>query len=406
MSDNIRSTIDKILPWSVLGLIATVILGVPGIYFASREKSPEVVFEVVSESNVLDIHKPLKDLSISFRGQDLQEKQQNLRIITVAVSNRGELSIKQPDFDQQKPWGLAVRNAEIIEQPRLISASSEYIRDNLHPKTSKDNDSVEFNKIIFEKGKSFTIELRVLHSADKEPQLVPLGKIAGLDKQVVIRNTGAEKEPSFWGQVFSGGMGIQATRTGIYFVGTIFLLLVVAGTSVTIGEKRHKQKRRRREQQTTEYLQPLLDGRNEREKEVIWKLFKDSDGMIKKLARLQNVLSDGETLGIVNDIRNSCRKLPTDKPSGFFSVRSRIPGFMFENYESGASIRVNPTTATVLAEMVEFMIARPVPDNLVGRWGPVRPYLRYSLDSNGDSVFDLSTGRMEGRSAHPAEPSK
>ena len=128
MPEKVRARIEQILPWSFLGVLITLVLGAPPIYLALREKKPSVTYEITSDYNVLDIHKPLKDLAILFRGQDIKENKLNLRIYSIKVINDGEVDIRQSDFDQSKPWGISISGAQIIEQPRLV-----YFEFKVHP---------------------------------------------------------------------------------------------------------------------------------------------------------------------------------------------------------------------------------------------------------------------------------
>jgi hypothetical protein len=59
------------VPWGWLsGLIGASALSL-ALYTTYHEKKPDVAFEVVSEANVLDVHTPLPDLTVLFRGQDI-----------------------------------------------------------------------------------------------------------------------------------------------------------------------------------------------------------------------------------------------------------------------------------------------------------------------------------------------
>ena len=105
MAEKVRNKIEQFLPWGFLGVFLTVLVGAGSLYLTLRDRAPSIAIEV-SDYNVLDLHRPLKDLSILFRGQDIQDKKLNLRIYSITVRNDGETNIRQSDFDQTKPWGL------------------------------------------------------------------------------------------------------------------------------------------------------------------------------------------------------------------------------------------------------------------------------------------------------------
>ena len=107
--------LEKALPWSLIGILITIVISIPSIYLSIREKRPEVTIDIVSESNVLDIHKALSNLSILYRGEDIQKERLNLRIFTINVVNTGQTDIRQGDFDEEQPWGIQIDNATAVE---------------------------------------------------------------------------------------------------------------------------------------------------------------------------------------------------------------------------------------------------------------------------------------------------
>jgi hypothetical protein len=189
---------------------------------------------------VLDVHEPLSDLTISFQGEDIQEKNLNLRIITVRIENSGNVNILQSHYDINDIWGIQVKNGEII-RVNLIDSNSEYLKSNL--KLGFSNETIEFTKTIFEKGKYFTIEILVFHKKDKSPEMFPIGKIAGIEKMVPIRLSD-EKEETFISRLFYGDLLINIVRF-IFFVSLAILLVVLIGVSADkINESKEKRLRK------------------------------------------------------------------------------------------------------------------------------------------------------------------
>mgnify|MGYP001590122165 FL=1 len=71
--------------WKAL-VVASVIIGLFAAWNQLTEKT-SLFSQIISQVNVLDVHDPLKglDLKILFGGEDVQEKNLNLRIYTVSI---------------------------------------------------------------------------------------------------------------------------------------------------------------------------------------------------------------------------------------------------------------------------------------------------------------------------------
>ena len=149
-------------------------------YLGLREKAPALTFDVVTESNVVDVHRALPDLEVRFQGEDIYGSGQNLRIITLRIANTGDTNILQSDFDQTLPWGFRSDSGRII-QVRLVSASSSYLERNVQP-TLVDERTAELRKVIIGRGKGIFLELLVLHDQAVDPVITPFGKVAGIDE--------------------------------------------------------------------------------------------------------------------------------------------------------------------------------------------------------------------------------
>ena len=60
-----------------LSVFVSVLFGLSGIYYYYRDKKPEITIEILNDSNVLDVHEPLKDLSVFFHGQNIEKNNLN-----------------------------------------------------------------------------------------------------------------------------------------------------------------------------------------------------------------------------------------------------------------------------------------------------------------------------------------
>lgn len=242
---NIEIFKEKI-PWSIMGVLLALVFGGFGIYSVVHEKKSNIFYEITNEVNVLDVRKPLKDLKISFQEDDIQKKNLNLRIFTVRVENNGEVDILQGQYDTGDIWGIQVQNARIIEV-RLINSNSEYLRTKLEPNLIESN-KIKLNKVIFEKGKFFVLELLVLHEKFLQPEIVPIGKIAGIDRIVPIKSWAEEEKQSFLTKILYGNVFIHFIRFISYFLSLIIaglaIGIIVMNFSGLIGKRRIKLRKR------------------------------------------------------------------------------------------------------------------------------------------------------------------
>src|SRR5882724_9927306 len=118
----------------------SLVIGLVALYYTVRRTRTNLVVDVTSESNVMDVRTPLKDLSILFQGQDIQKENANLRILGVREVNEGEANILESHFDSKIPWGLHIEGGHLIEA-RVTESNSEYLSNTLHPRVTG-NDEV------------------------------------------------------------------------------------------------------------------------------------------------------------------------------------------------------------------------------------------------------------------------
>lgn len=213
---------------AVIGILLTIAFGTVALYAGFHETKPSISVVTTNQTNVLDVRKPLEDLSISFRGKNVQEENLNLLIFSVRVENDGQADILQSHYDRDDVWGIQVQNGEVIEA-RLIDSNSEYIKSNLNPQLSPEGNTIEFRKIIFDRRNFFTLEILVLHEKTQLPEIVPVGKIAGIDKVVATKFQAGEDEQGFVDQLFRGTVGVHAVRAILYFV-----TFIVGGVSIAL----------------------------------------------------------------------------------------------------------------------------------------------------------------------------
>ena len=205
--------------------LAAALLGL----WTSQGPRAEVSIETVSETNVLDLRRPLQDLTIVFRGQNVEEQNLNLRILTIKVANTGTTDILSNHYDPEVEWGIEFSTGEVIEV-RLVDAKSDYLRSRVAPRL-EGIDTIVFPNVILEQGESFAIEVLLLHLKNESPLVSPIGKIAGIREIGVSTRPLDSQEASLLSRLFPGGPLIQVIRTTIYFFG--LLVAIVAAIVAT-----------------------------------------------------------------------------------------------------------------------------------------------------------------------------
>ena len=208
------------LAFGVLGISLTAM----SIFLTLREPETRVTFEIISATDVLDLRRSLKDLRIEFRGQDLQEQDLNLKVVKINVANVGETHIRAGDYSNID-WGIRVVGGQVIEAKVDRSNVANVISTN--DLRYIGSDTIGFPKIVFDKRDAFAIELLLLHPNDAEPDIVPIGKIAG------VKNFDLKAPPlpgqavGFVGQAFGGSSSVLAVRSGGYFFGSIIIFFAI-----------------------------------------------------------------------------------------------------------------------------------------------------------------------------------
>jgi hypothetical protein len=194
------------------------------------EPDPKMTYEIVRETDVLDVRTPVDDLQITFQNEDIQGENLNLRIYAMRVINNGEVDILQTQFDQDQAWGLQVIGGRVIEA-RPIEASSSYLNQKSNPRVFGEN-IVQFDQAIVEKGQFFAFNMLVVHSKDVTPEIVALGKIADIDEILVTRVPVEVEGPGFLSDLFGGGWAVQLVRAILFLIGAAVILGLFAAAVV------------------------------------------------------------------------------------------------------------------------------------------------------------------------------
>jgi len=253
MGKSLLETIENKVYWGVVGALLTIAFGAIGLYTYFHEAKPSLLVEIVNESNVLDVHKSLENLTIFFDNENIQKKNLNLRIITVQISNNGEVDILQSYYDQKIKWGFNVSKGKIINDARIINSNSDYLRNNLAPKII-DGNTVELEKVILEKGKFISIEILVLHNKDTLPEINYIGKIVGIEEITPVKTWEKNLEATFWEKFFYGGFLINVLRPIVTFIALILVIILIGFTFDWIGDLKRKSRKKSRERDVYKFI--------------------------------------------------------------------------------------------------------------------------------------------------------
>ena len=151
-------------------------------------------------------------------------------MLSVKIINDGSLNIKEDDFSQNIPFGLAISSGIIIGEPELTGYSDEFI--NQQMKITKDSQrNIHFSKIMLDKDNYFIINLLILNNRDTIPEIKPLGKLSGSPtiKIYNIAEKEKEKNRNIFVQIFKGNFVIQILRIILYSLILILIILSFVG---------------------------------------------------------------------------------------------------------------------------------------------------------------------------------
>src|SRR5258708_55373 len=179
---------------STIGVIGTI-LTIYSVFF--QEKRALLEYEIMSNSNVLDINANVSKLDISYNGSSLKSNNQNLRIFYIRVKNDGNENILKDYYDDNDPIGIKIHDGSIIELPEVITASNGYLAKNLKIKINSSNE-ISFSSLIIEPNQYYTFKLLVLYGLKSNPSLQSMGKIAGQNQIQVLHLETSKENKSVW----------------------------------------------------------------------------------------------------------------------------------------------------------------------------------------------------------------
>ena len=228
-------------------LAFATLLGIPSFVFTvysifTQDKKPNLVFEIISRSNVFDIRNDISDLRIYYKDNNLQNGEKNVQVIQLKIANIGKQSITTNSFDINYPLKLTITNGELIDTPTVTFATNDYLFNSIV--LFNDSNSVSFRPFILDFKDYFICNILVLVDSNQDCNLTITGKISNQKELKVIEEPKVVKNVSFFNKVFGGNFFVQITRGFFYpaIFGFIFYMLYFIGESIVYELKKTKRK--------------------------------------------------------------------------------------------------------------------------------------------------------------------
>ncbi len=234
-----------------MAILAVVGFGLTIYQTWFNEKHPAIVYEIVSNSKVLDVYTPVSKLDILYDGESLKNSNLELHLVVLEIKNTGATDITKKDFDEAEPFGLMVTRGRLLDAPSM-SASSVYLERNV--KISRTNPNhVQISPFLFDAGEWIKLQLLIAAPTGAAVDISPIGKISGISKIDLFVDMDQKSEEGFWDQVTkSNSIWVDLARMPVYAFGFVILLYCLIGVSFAMGfaisyfpELRNENKRKK-----------------------------------------------------------------------------------------------------------------------------------------------------------------
>ncbi len=202
--------------------LPATVLSLPPVQEKVFDRAPKIALDLASEISVLDIRNPMKGLTVSLNGQDLNASKEALVASRVAISNTGKIGIKSSDMSAADPLGFVVKGGELL-QITQFTATTSHLRKYANP-TRLGNRVLLSTDIIIDNGDSLQFDLLIKKKRNKNIEYFPLGKIANIKNISILDSRKNDLQRSFFEETFFGNIFVQFSRTFVYFIlGLIFI---------------------------------------------------------------------------------------------------------------------------------------------------------------------------------------
>lgn len=251
------ANIEKKFAWSFLGFVLAVFFGGLTIYNEFiKVRDPQMVVEILSDTNVLDLKENLPELKILYGDVDIKSVGKDLSVMIIRIKNVGGASILGGFYDTNSPVEITLSNGEFLKFEK-IDSSNEYLKSSANP-TKTGPSTIKMPNVIMEPGESYTLKALIIHGARTGTLIKSSGKIAGMRNIPVIRVQPSKENESFWSRVLSGSIGVQATRAPVYFFVFILAIAVLFVPPIAISELFQKRARNKSVSQFKKHVKDAL----------------------------------------------------------------------------------------------------------------------------------------------------
>lgn len=301
---------------SVVSKTFIVLIGLAGaivtIYAFLQEKTVDVRYEIIANTNVLDFNADISKLAVIYDSTNLKETKENLRIITVKIVNNGDQHLLKEYYDENEPLGLKISAGKIIEKPEIIQTSNDYLKRNLKVQEYPESDHISFSQVILESGEFYIVKFLILHKKNDAPKIISFGKIAGQKKITVVNAADVKTEQSFWVNTYEGNVWTQLLRLISYFLAGMLIIVVIIVISEQIDSKREKKRKRR----IVDDFKGLKTYEYTRMDDALFDRYKSEGG--RHLEQMVNLLKDE------NELNETYKKISEELKSKEFRRHRRI----------------------------------------------------------------------------------
>ena len=113
----------KLIENKYLVFLLTIIGIALSVYSIYRQAKPDLVFDVISNNDILIIEEGLADISILYNDLDLQKNNKKLTLLNIKIQNLGKGDIKESDYFSYSDFGIELVDATILNGTSVINAS-------------------------------------------------------------------------------------------------------------------------------------------------------------------------------------------------------------------------------------------------------------------------------------------
>jgi len=271
---------------SFIGLLGSI----ASIYaLLSIQKKTDLAIDIISNINVLDINANISDLDIVYQSRSLKKEKQELKLILIRIKNIGDENILKTHFDEEVPFGLKVEHGTILESPEIIQTSNSYLSESLKIKIDSMG-GVYLSPVIIDKSAFFVLKLLLLCSETESPNIKVIGKIAGINKELIPSIAEPEINLHFFRQVLIGGFWVQIVKALIYFL----IVAIIIFMGIEISDRSSKLISRKKREKNIEKFIKSENYTHRRIHDIIFEKYKEDSS--PDLSSIYVMIHDTEQL--------------------------------------------------------------------------------------------------------------